>query len=509
MRAGKIEILLAVALVMSPAISVAQDHVAPVQPTPVVLSATILDRIVPAYRDEAKSLVTVTEENQQRWTKLSDEDLTANVIGQLSRNPAASDFLLGRLENEQSAKLRSAIMRGLSDYWTKHPEQQKILEQHASSDSSAVVALQALELLRSIRTNNLGKLLQVRLDVAKSSQDTLGFAKLAEEHERHYSWFGDIALPSFLKVPPPLFSVQSPDQTIRVLAFGDFGFGSEAQKKTAAAMVEYNNKNRFDFGITLGDNFYTYGMDGTSDPRWQTQWEDLYGPLGIKFYPSFGNHDYGQRDSPAAEILYSEKSPDWRFPAPYYTFTAGTVQFFAIDTVDLSEAELLWLDSEIAKSRATWKVVYGHYPIYSATGEDKQLGDRLLPVLKERVDVYLTGHHHNLQELKPEAGVHFFVSGGGGAPLYDMKSYDRSIFKDKVNGFTVLEADADHLKISFVGTDGKEIYHQVLQKGTAGQSYNWPTSFPSVDQFAGFQAANWISFWAVGAAFKDDHKTAF
>jgi predicted phosphodiesterase len=188
--------------------------------------------------------------------------------------------------------------------------------------------------------------------------------------------------------------------------------------------------------------------------------------MGIKFYATLGNHDWGSPDSPAAEILYSEKSPNWRLPAPYYTFTAGAVQFFAFDTVECNEAELQWLDAELAKSTATWKLVFGHYHIYSATrGDNKVLIDRLLPVLKKNhVDIYLNGHDHNLQEEKPEDGVHFFVSGGGGAGLYEFNPYDRTIFKQKLNGFTVLEADPKHFKISFVGTDGQQLYQRILDK---------------------------------------------
>lgn len=153
-------------------------------------------------------------------------------------------------------------------------------------------------------------------------------------------------------------------------------------------------------------------------------------------------------------------------PAPYYTFTAGSVQFFAFDTPAVDEAELKWLDEELGKSTAQWKIVYGHYHIYSATrGDNKELIARLLPILKKHnVDVYLNGHDHNLQELKPEGSVHFFVSGGGGAGLYEMNPYDRSVFRQKVNGFTVLEADSKTLAICFIGTDGSELYRRTLTK---------------------------------------------
>jgi tartrate-resistant acid phosphatase type 5 len=152
-------------------------------------------------------------------------------------------------------------------------------------------------------------------------------------------------------------------------------------------------------------------------------------------------------------------------PSLYYTFMAGPVQFFAIDTTDLSIRELHWLDSELGRSKARWKVVYGHNPIFSAYGEDDALYKKLFPLLRGRVDVYLTGHHHNLQELKSQDGVHFFVSGGGGAQLYDLDpSYNRSLFQRKLNGFTVLEADAKQMRISFIGSDGKQLYSRELEK---------------------------------------------
>ena len=45
-----------------------------------------------------------------------------------------------------------------------------------------------------------------------------------------------------------------------------------------------------------------------------------------------------------------------------------------------------------------------------------------------------------------------------------MNPYDRSVFRQKVNGFTVLEADDETLVVSFVGTDGNEIYRRALTK---------------------------------------------
>jgi hypothetical protein len=151
-------------------------------------------------------------------------------------------------------------------------------------------------------------------------------------------------------------------------------------------------------------------------------------------------------------------------PATYYTFTAGPVQFFALDTNEVPEAQLIWLKGEIAKSQAQWKIVYGHHPIYSAGAhsDNAKLIEDLLPLLKDRVDIYLAGHDHDMQHLKPENKVHFFVAGGAGAGLRKPKPGPRSLFAQGVHGFSVLEASDKELTVRFLNTALEEIYSYTL-----------------------------------------------
>jgi hypothetical protein len=268
-------------------------------------------------------------------------------------------------------------------------------------------------------------------------------------------------LPSFLRTSPPLFSVVPANQPVRVVAFGDFGTGSTAQKALSETLATYHAARRFDLGITLGDNFYSVGMESPSDPRWQTQWEEMYGPLDITFYAALGNHDWGHPDSPAAEVLYSSKTTTWRMPA-------GPVQFFALDTqsVASSEKQRKWLDTELSRSQARWKVVYGHHPIFSGGNyEDRpDLITKLLPILENRADLYICGHDHNLQALKPEGNVRFYIAGGGGAGLYEVRPYERSVFASRSNGFAVIDADPAQLTVSLVDGSGKTLHTETLKK---------------------------------------------
>lgn len=272
-------------------------------------------------------------------------------------------------------------------------------------------------------------------------------------------------LPLSMRQAPPLFSLKPTDQPIRVLAFGDYGDGSRHQKDVAAAMLKYHRQRPFDFAITLGDNFYNKGMKGLDDPRWKKWWDELYNPLGIHFYATLGNHDYGFPESPAAEIRYSQQSPSWRMPATQYTFTAGPVQFFALDTEVMSSEQIEWLKKELHACRSRWKVVYGHHPIYShgRHGDSKNLIRDLLPVLQGQADIYLAGHDHDMQHLKPEGDLHFFVAGSAGK-LRPIKPGERSLFAKSALGFAVLEADEKSFKVTFIEKSLAPLYEYTLRK---------------------------------------------
>ncbi|MEJ2207284.1 MAG: metallophosphoesterase, partial [Gemmatimonadota bacterium] len=79
--------------------------------------------------------------------------------------------------------------------------------------------------------------------------------------------------------------------------------------------------------------------------------------------------------------------------------------------------QLDWLARELSESRARWKVVYGHHPLYGHNprrGHSPVMIERLEPILVQGgADVYLAGHDHVLDMMKPIRGVHHITSGGG------------------------------------------------------------------------------------------------
>lgn len=390
--------------------------------------------------------------------------LVAAVQPLLKDSTASMDFLLAVLDGDAPPALRSIIIDRLGR--VNHSKVRQALRRHAESDPDPKLAVLALERLAAIEHQDKVRLLEARIKMAGQSGNEAERRWLLAEQERWLNLARGARVPAFMDTPPPLFSVKPANEPVRVLAFGDYGQGTTFQQQTAAGMLRYHRQHPFDFAITLGDNFYPIGMDSPEDPRWRTWWSQLYDPLGIRFYASLGNHDWGQPDSPAAEVIYSDRSPSWRMPATRYTFTAGAVQFFATDTQTMSPAQLLWLEEQLDRSQARWKVVYGHHPVYShgVHGDTRLLLSDLLPVLKGRADVHLAGHEHDLQHLQPEGNLHFFIAGGGGARIRPITPGPRSLFARSSYGFAVLEADEQKLTVTFIDSDLKQLYAYTLRK---------------------------------------------
>src|SRR4029450_4338106 len=406
----------------------------PSTPEAVPLSAAVLAQLPQEWRDVAKHVKAIDQE-QQRLLKLSDVVLRQTVARILIRSRAADGFLASQLTNDSSSAVRVTIVQAMAadSRWRDAEETPALLEGAIAKDPDPVVSLAALEGLRRLRMRELNGLLNERISLANGRGDTSpAVAQLTEAQERWISLERGSMLPAFMRTPPPAFSVRPADAPVRVLAFGDFGNGSGEQKRVAQTIASYHQGQRFDFAITLGDNFYSVGMESPSDSRWKTWFEDLYGSLGIPFYAWLGKHDWGHPDSPAAEILYSGLTPTWGMPAAYYTFTAGPVQFFALDTqsVALAQKQREWLDRELTNSQARWKVVYGHHPIYSdGNYEDRpDLIASLPPILANTGESHICGHDHNLQALQAQRGVRFYVAGGCGAGLYEVTKSPRSLF---------------------------------------------------------------------------------
>ena len=273
---------------------------------------------------------------------------------------------------------------------------------------------------------------------------------------------------------------------VNLLAFGDWGAtNSTAQRATAVRMATYAAKNsvRFDAALLLGDNFYGKLPRGVADPRWRTEFEEMYDAvtLPMPFYVALGNHDY-EPGKAAAELAYAKQHPEsrWKMPAKWYRVEIPAdhplVSVLVLDSnfTDLRGAwktELAWLESELARPRpGRWLIAIAHHPVFSNSnhGDTKELIRDWEPLFRRhKLDFFICGHDHCVQHL--EVAGHptsFIVSGGGGAKRYPMRRDDRGPFAKSENGFLHLTLGPDLAAGKVISSNG-EILHE-FTKDAAG-----------------------------------------
>jgi hypothetical protein len=418
----------------------------------------------------------VLDSAAKKLAQAPDENLKGEVLRVLSASPLAEDFVLDHtFDGSVSGKELARVLFSFRahPHWLTNARLASALEHAAAAEKDPAAfteIVDTLQALSALRIRHLNQEQEDRLagHTDPASQETLARLQ-AEDQDLGYVIDG-IHLPAFLRPPPPVFTVKTAGPAIRVVAMGDFGTDGRDEHLVAAAMLAYQKTHPYDFGITLGDNFY-FPMTSADDPHWDSVWQKLYGPLHVTFYPLFGNHDWGG-DMPAAELLYTERSASWHFPAPCYTYVAGPVQFFVINPeygndgyAHLPAAQASWLKAELDRSTAPWKVVCGHFPLYQSTWNDDGLIATLMPVLKGRADFYLCGHVHNLQHHQPVDGVNFFVIGASGRGDVDVDASDPgTIWAQHTYGFGVLEADAHAFTVRILDETGAELHTATFHK---------------------------------------------
>lgn len=226
----------------------------------------------------------------------------------------------------------------------------------------------------------------------------------------------------------PLCSFGGDSTCVRLFVVGDWGSGMATQVAVARAMAFVARTERPHAVISTGDNFYPSGVAQAQDPLFRTRWEQVYADsaLQVPWIIALGNHDH--RGSIDAQIAYGRQNRRWYLPAPYYAVTVAAAQtavaLFVLDTdVLLSDRssrrrQLRWLDSALAVTTATVKIVVGHHPLrsYGLYGDTEVLVEQLKPILDRRgVMLYLCGHDHDIQVIEhPADRFVCVVSGNGG-----------------------------------------------------------------------------------------------
>lgn len=267
--------------------------------------------------------------------------------------------------------------------------------------------------------------------------------------------------------------------TLNFLYVSDFGGkAGKEQKSVASAMGKEALKINAKFVVTGGDNYHDNGIASENDIRWKTEFEDVYNStsLQIPWYASLGNHDY--LGNAEAEVKHTALSVRWKLPSRYYSQieqidSINSILIVHIDTPPFliryqkenekyhvaeqnTKLQMKWLDSVLSNTKATWKVVVGHHPIYSAApkhGDTNELIENILPILiKNNVKVYFCGHDHILQDIHTE-NIEFLVAGGG-AKFRDVSESPNVVFGKGSLGFLSLSVTPEILSFRFIDSEG-------------------------------------------------------
>jgi acid phosphatase len=280
-----------------------------------------------------------------------------------------------------------------------------------------------------------------------------------------------------------LFAAEPGSGGLNFLIFGDWGRkGQVDQVAVARQMALGASQIDASFVVSVGDNFYDYGVDSPGDPQWKASFEDVYSAasLQVPWNVILGNHDY--RGNCQAQIDYSSVSPRWRMPSRYYARTenlpgGSLAEMLYIDTSPFvpsyakdarmgkevasqdTAKQIEWIDRTLSESKAPWKIVIGHHPIYSGGehGDTPALIERVLPLFqKHGVQAYFNGHDHDLQHLA--AGPLQLFCTGAGSTVRPVKKADQGLFALSQPGFVAVCLKPEEMEVRMITSNG-EIVH--------------------------------------------------
>jgi len=203
----------------------------------------------------------------------------------------------------------------------------------------------------------------------------------------------------------------------RFAAYGDCRDGHEVHRKIVRQMLT----GKPAFVIATGD----FVDRGDNEAAWQI-FADIVSPIksAIPYYPIIGNHDleHGGKGYYKKNLGFSSNTGQMR----YYSLNYGNSHFIVLDSTNLDEQQLQWLQADLKSSEKKFKHRFAafHYPLWTLVPRSVEATEKVRQQLQATLTaaklcgVFL-GHDHYFYMTKQE-GVTYMTTGGGGAALYDM-----------------------------------------------------------------------------------------
>jgi hypothetical protein len=251
-----------------------------------------------------------------------------------------------------------------------------------------------------------------------------------------------------------------PNQPFKFVAYGD----NRTQPRVHAAVLARMGSFKPDFIVQTGDQV----ADGNKQAQWDEFWQIAGNTLSeTAYYPSLGNHE--RHGAPYFQY----------FAVPQdYSFDYGNAHFVALDS-NRPPAEYAaqqeWLRKDLkAHQDAKWRIVFFHHTMYTCVdipdrrAESVERAKRLEPLFVEgHVQLVINGHDHDYQHHLAR-GITYLVTGGGGAPLYDVTPDTPFVLRaKKAHHHCEIQVRGEELSVRVVEPDGNVIEDFTIHAGIA------------------------------------------
>jgi predicted phosphodiesterase len=278
------------------------------------------------------------------------------------------------------------------------------------------------------------------------------FTGLQPGHKYYYQSFAGAAGKGSFQTPPAGAS------QFQFVVYGDTRTRHDVHRRVISAILKYANP---DFVVHTGD-LVENGDDASLWPIFFSAERLLLRKAA--FYPVIGNHDRN------AKYYY-----DFLDAKPYYSFNWGSAHFTVIDS-DIANAaptkaerdafwaeQTRWLEADLqAGQKADFRFLFAHHPpmtaVKSRQGDNPHM-TALEPMFeKYKLTAGFFGHDHNYQHYLLN-GVHYFITGGGGAPLYDVDLPPPGITRkvESIENFVVVKVDGAKARFEALKPNGETL----------------------------------------------------
>lgn len=196
--------------------------------------------------------------------------------------------------------------------------------------------------------------------------------------------------------------------------------------------------------------FYLMAGDLVNRGNERDDWDDFFENAEPVFdrrplVPVVGNHECqgGHPTMYLGQFALPRNGPPGIEAERAYTFEYGNALFVVLDSNLPPEKQTAWLDEQLGRSRARWKIVTYHHPAYSSAPnrDNKAMREAWQPVFdRHGVDLALQGHDHAylrtfpIRDGKsfddPAMGTTYIVSVSG------VKYYKQAARPETMVGFT-------------------------------------------------------------------------